>query len=292
MTVHDLINKSFEACNKINEFSNTVLRAPGGRIGSGMGMLIEALWCYFMNQTLNDSPYEIGWIPTHQYNDFVCLRKGTEWNFDTREGELCRIEVKSMNLDADESKAHFDALAKELDINDLLLVIVWKWNKIDIRSFVPTIAGHLIVNAKDIVYLRDALHLQRGGSFVNTDDRYDGEPLNAAGKRERITGPPYARPSEKVSYAANFGGLLRMIKTRSSESRGEFRKIRRESDAAHAYISFIYKFYPEEEKNQYTKQEWTRIAQHYCIDVNGLSTDSIIESIRRHEDYQEIMRML
>jgi hypothetical protein len=117
--------------------------------------------------------------------------------------------------------------------------------------------------------------------------------LNAAGKRERLTGPNAARPSLKVSYAANFGGLLRMLKTSSEESRSIFRQFRRESDTAHAYISFIHRNFLAEEENQYTRIEWLEIANRNGISPANLSKIELINQIRRQiPNYHEHLRLL
>ena len=50
-----------------------------------------------------------------------------EWDTLTRAGELFRAEAKSMNMGADESKAHFDELAQNIRPEDLLVVIAWRW---------------------------------------------------------------------------------------------------------------------------------------------------------------------
>ena len=51
--VYDYIKDiSVKACMKMNEFSSNVLKTRGGRIGSGMGALLEALWGYMMNQII------------------------------------------------------------------------------------------------------------------------------------------------------------------------------------------------------------------------------------------------
>ncbi|GFI48409.1 hypothetical protein IMSAGC019_03736 [Lachnospiraceae bacterium] len=42
------------ACERMNQFSAQILRTRGGRIGSGMGALLEALWGYMMNQIILD----------------------------------------------------------------------------------------------------------------------------------------------------------------------------------------------------------------------------------------------
>ena len=40
------------ACQRMNSFSSQILKTRGGRIGSGMGALLEALWGYMMNQII------------------------------------------------------------------------------------------------------------------------------------------------------------------------------------------------------------------------------------------------
>lgn len=302
MTLEEIRLKSVVACAEINRFAKDVLVSRGSRIGSGMGMLIEALWGYYMNRALENDMVEVGWFPEHQYNDFVCLEKYKTWNPETREGELFRLEVKSMNLDADESKGHFDVLQHELTPSDLLLIMVWKWESLDATHSVPKIIDHFIGNSIEIANLRDVLHFARGGAFVSKGNcpetcacdsicKYHGEPLNAAGKRERLSGPESARPSAKVSYAANFGGLIRMLKTSSEQSRAVFRKIRRENDTAHNYISFIHRNFPFEEENQFTKEEWIAVARKSGIEPENLSKPELISAIRlANHDYREILR--
>lgn len=303
--IADIVRFSSGACARINNFSSDVLKTRGGRIGSGMGLLIEALWGYYMNIELNEYEIEIGWFPDHQYNDFVCLKKGMEWNVHNKEGEVCRIEVKSMNSGADESKAHFDVLKSEAGPNDLLLVITWAWRSLDGVYSSPFITDHFIGKAQHIIELRDALHLTRGGIFVEHDNcpedcrclsghcLYEGEPLNANLKRERLCGPPSTKPSDKVSYAANFGGLLRMIKTSSEESRQKLREIRKNNPTAHDYISFIHRNFPEEELNQYTKEEWVKIASSYNETFdNSISKRELYNLVVSHPDYQERLRSL
>ncbi len=300
-----IISCSNNACSRINNFSADVLKTRGGRIGSGMGLLIEALWGYYMNIELNEQDIEIGWFPDHQYNDFVCLKRNEAWDIETGEGEVCRIEVKSMNSGADESKAHFDVLKNEIGVNDLLLVITWEWHYLDDKHCSPLITDHFIGLAHDIIDLRDALHITRGGTFVDHSNcpqecncvegecLYKGEPLNAAMKRERLCGPPMTRPSEKVSYAANFGGLLRMIKTSGEVSRLKFREIRKTNNNAHKYISFIHRNFPTEELNQYTKEEWLLIAHSYDTSIQGnLSKNDLYQRVICNPDYQERLRRL
>ncbi|TDE45579.1 hypothetical protein E0I26_06425 [Flavobacterium rhamnosiphilum] len=303
--IDEIIKHSANACSRINNFSQDVLKTRGGRIGSGMGLLIEALWGYYMNIELTDQPIEIGWFPDHQYNDFVCLKKGEDWVPETGQGEVCRIEVKSMNSGADESKAHFDVLQKEIDPIDLLLVITWEWKKLDDHHFFPYINDHFIGLAHDIIKLRDSLHITRGGIFTDHTNceedcncdidecLYYGEPLNSSSKRERITGPPKTRPSEKVAYAANFGGLLRMIKTSSEDSRNKFREIRKSNLTAHNYISFIHRNFAAEELNQFTKEEWLVVAKSYEVNFdNSLSKQEIYTIVKSNPDYQERLKNL
>lgn len=302
--INKIIEHSIHVQNRINDFSYNTLKTRGGRIGSGMGLLLEALWGYYMNLELMEEPIEIAWMPDHQYNDFVCLEKGIEWIPDIRKGEICRIEVKSMNSGADESKAHFDVLKSEICPTDLLLVLSWEWKKISEFHYIPYIIDFFIGPAIDIIELRDALHLARGGVFVSPDNcpesscncsqdfcKYIGEPLNSSLKRERLSGPPEARPSAKVSYAANFGGLLRMIKTSSEESRAIFRRIRLDNDTAHRYISFIHRNYNAEELNQFTKNEWLKIARMYNPNIlSSISKNDLYEFVKSNPNYQDLLR--
>ena len=252
------------ACQRMNEFSSRILKTRGGRIGSGMGALLEALWGYMMNQIIleeNELDCEIAWFPDNQYNDFSCIKRHTVWDATTRAGEYFRIEAKSMNVGADESKAHFAALDSEIEANDALLILVWEWRKIDDFHFSPIVIDSFFDRAKGIAMLRDALHIARGGSFVGSEYCPDGcqsdycvhigEPLNAEGKRERLSGPETTRPSLKVSYAANFGGLVRMLKTDNENARNVLRNNRRQNPIADHYISFIHKNFPNEEKPIY-----------------------------------------
>lgn len=302
-----IVSTSRKSCLELNDFSKKVLQTRGGRIGSGMGLLIEALWGYYTNQELINmcSNFEIAWFPDHQYNDFACVHKNIEWDPITREGELFRIEVKSMNTDADESKAHFDELFYEMNESDLLLVILWEWkmDEIDSQHSHPSIIDHFIGPVKEIARLRDELHIARGGSFV-TDKHcpdschpheclHDGEPLNAAGKRERLSGPRSCRPSANVSYAANFGGLLRMLKTSSDDSHSTFCNIRKECDICHEYISFIYRNFPLEEKNQYSMKKWTELCKLANIDYHSLQKAEVVELVREKvPSYMEKLRQL
>jgi hypothetical protein len=290
------------ACQKMNTFSSEVLRTRGGRIGSGMGALLEALWGYMMNQALSENGHdmEIAWFANNQYNDFACLEKTAAWDEKNRAGELFRIEAKSMNVGADESKAHFDVLQSELHEYDSLLILVWEWKNINSNYFSPQIIDAFFDITLPIVFLRDELHIARGGSFVDAnscpddcspnDCLHHGEPLNAAGKRERIGGPETTRPSNKVSYAANFGGLVRMLKTDNEMARSIFRNIRKNSEAADEYISFIHRIFPSEEANQYTTNELRIVAKSLGIDFAKLSKTDLLFELRKKPNYMQALR--
>lgn len=290
----------------INAFTEEVLKTRGGRLGSGMGSLIEALWGYYLNgilcgEGIHSAECEIGWLVGHEYNDFACICRDAPWEPGTRQGELLRIEAKSMNLGVDESKAHFDEI--HLREHDLLLVIVWKWAPVDALRVYPQIVDQFIGNAICVAQLRDSLHLARRGSFVDKEHcpdkcnsatcTHNGEPLNARGKRERLEGPESRRPSRKTSYANNFGGLVRMLKTDSEQARQAFRKVRRESDIAHAYVSFIHRNFPNEELNQYTIHEWRALAEQLGLQPDTKAKDELAQAIQaRDADYHEKLRLL
>lgn len=232
----------------INEFMAATFTTRGGRLGSGMGLLLEGLWGYHMSNAIAGHGIEIAWIADDMYNDYACVDIDADWDPTTGAGELFRIEAKSMNLGADESKAHFAELISGIDSNDLLLVITWRWEPLGFRVH-PKIVDVFIERAHPIAELRDQLHLARGGSFVdpyNCPDgcnpqlcQHAGEPLNAAGKRERLSGPESARPSQRVSFAANFGGLFRMIGVRDASSRRLLDQIRESSREADDYVAFV-----------------------------------------------------
>lgn len=258
---------------EINSFTSETFKTRGGRLGSGMGSLIEAMWVYYMNRTLQNEggaarSCELAWLQDHEPADFACLYRGADWVSSTRQGELFRIEAKSMNIGVEEAKGHFANLANETSEFDQLLVLVWRWTTLENQYFWPKIQDYFLGPALPIIRLRDQLHLIRGGSFVSKNAcpdgcspaacTHDGEPLNAAGKRERRTGPKSCRPAN-VDYAANFGGLVRMLKTDGDAARVAFRKTRRADDVAHRYISFIHEHYSAEEVNQYRKAEWATL---------------------------------
>ncbi|MGF2014321.1 MAG: hypothetical protein RMX25_022885 [Nostoc sp. DedVER01b] len=305
-----IINATPIACKRINKMSRVLLKTRGGRRGSGMGSLLEALWGFYTNQVLlkvdpESYAYELGWFSDHGYNDFACVLKDTEWNSDTRFGELLRIEAKSMNVLADESKGHFDELIDRLGNEDLLLILIWTWETVNTaisQQVYPHILDYFIGKAQSVAFLRDALHLARGGSFVDRNScpdgcapvicKHHGEPLNANGTRERLSGPNSCRAAN-VSYAANFGGLVRMIKTDSDSARQEFRRIRASDDAVHNYISFIHRNYPDEEVNQYLAKDWKILAHNLGIQTVGLPKKEIINLIKkRSSNYRDQLRLI
>jgi hypothetical protein len=279
--VEIILSASTDSVARINQFTRDVFHTRGGRIGSGMGLLLEGLWGYYVNQHLRERvdearDVEIAWITHHEYNDFACVYRGVAWDGPTRSGEIIRVEAKSMIASADESKAHFDEMAGYFSPHDLLVVLMWDWVALDEFSFYPHVREQFIGRAKEVAYLRDMLHLKRGGSFVDRDACPDecipadcthhGESLNANGKRERLSGPKTRRPAN-VPCAANFGGLVRMLKTGGEDARREFRRVRQDSETAHAYISFIHRNRPDEEINQYMKAEWLALADQLNVPI-------------------------
>jgi hypothetical protein len=240
----------------INDFTASHFHCLGGRVGSGMGSLMEALWAFYARHALSEAlsrDYEMAWIVDNEYNDFAIVRAEAAWDSVTREGEILRIEAKSMNLDADETKGHFDALWQEIGEHDQLLVLVWRWvpHASGGQIVYPKVLGELMTNALEIARLRDALHSARGGTFVTAASCPDGcgpascvhagEPLNASGTRERDSGPVTALSAKASSAAKNFGGLTRMIKVSSAAARETL-----EEQMAHPtraeYVNFINAF--------------------------------------------------
>lgn len=291
------------ACKHMNKFSSQILKTRGGRIGNGMGSLLEALWGFMMNQIIlekTDLDCEIAWFPDNKYNDFACIRRDTVWDPETRAGEYFRIEAKSMNIGADESKAHFAALDSEIEPNDALLILIWEWRNIDTVYSSPIVVDSFFDRAKGVAELRDKLHIERGGTFVDSMQcpdgcsqipcKHSGEPLNAKGKRERLSGPNMTRPSLKVSHAANFGGLVRMLKTVNSHARSVLRDIRRCNVVADNYITFIHTNFPTEEKNQYTIKELKAVASRLGIEHLDGNKDVLYKKIRSREGYQSELK--
>jgi hypothetical protein len=298
------------ACRAINALTSVLFRTRGGRIGSGMGSVLEALWGFYANRCLYrvnaavSEECELGWFSDHGYNDFACVQRDAQWDSATRVGELLRVEAKSMNIQADESKGHFDEIVENLGEPDLLLVLVWSWVEVPSnRQFpyvYPRILDYFVGSVRAVANLRDELHLCRGGSFIDRNSCPDkcvpelclhhGEPLNASGNRERISGPKNRKPAN-TSHAANFGGLVRMLKTNSPPAKLKFRELRLNDIDAHSYISFIHRNYPKEEANQYSTNEWRAIAKSLGIAAKMLSKEDLISQIQaRDSNYRERLR--
>lgn len=253
-----IISATHSAVDDVNAFTAKVFHTRGGRIGSGMGGVIEALWGFHLNSILREDKeieFELGWIYGHEYNDFACTLMEEEWNPATKEGELFRVEVKSMVASADESKAHFDRLIHEFDENEILAVFLWDWTGVDgqTKNVYPAILDYFVGYAAPIAEIRDALHLERGGSFVEEGRCPDtcaiqncthvGEPLNAAGIRERRSGPESSKGA-KVSYAANFGGMLRMLGSRGKNGKKILQKEYESEPNKARFIDFMARNFP------------------------------------------------
>jgi hypothetical protein len=164
-----------------------------------------------------------------------------------------------MVASADESKAHFDRLLHEFDRNELLAVFLWDWTLVSEKNKMvyPAILDYFVGLAIPVARLRDELHLGRGGTFVSAESCPDkcgaqcthiGEPLNAAGVRERRSGPAKAK-GPNVSYAANFGGLLRMLGSRGSGGREILRKHYKSNPTTARFLDFMSRNFPRVAKS-------------------------------------------
>lgn len=292
---------------RITDFCFDVLETRGGRLGSGMGTLLEALWGYFMNQALLQTPedkrLQIAWIQNHEYNDFACVWRSSPWNPDTGANELLRIEIKSMVRAADEPKAHFDVLQSELTDQHILVVLVWDWAVKDhkTQTIYPYIAEGFCHNAAPLARFRDALHLARGGSFVTPDTcperqaescscrqgscHYEGEPLNASKSRERLSGPPSAKPAGST-HAQNFGGMKRMVAAQQLEAKRTRLRLRSECPVVDQYMRFLYRNLPDLEETHYTS-EWSLLYSSATGQKPSSKKDAV-EWVRKNiEQYEE-----
>lgn len=272
-----------EAIRLMNQYLDKVMRTRGGRVGSGMGTVLETLWGYHLNLAMAEagfSEFEIAWFPDHQYHDFACVRSNSDWDPFSKNGEFFRIEAKSMIFgDADEPKAHFDVLRHELEIDDAILLMVWNWERVDSYHVSPRIRDCYFDRATPIAFLRDELHKARGGMFVDRFHCPDhclpsicphhGEPLNADGKRERKGGPINTRVSDKTSHAQNFGGMLRMLKTSGPQATLTLRQLRRSDPTINGFVDFIYRNFPKEELNHYNQSEWQATASTFGLNANA-----------------------
>jgi hypothetical protein len=77
-------------------------------------------------------------------------------------------------------------------------------------------------------------------SIERVPSRHEGEPLNASNIRERKTGPVASRGA-KVSFAANYGGLKRMLGTRGSGAAKVYANFKASQRDAAKYIQFCEK---------------------------------------------------
>jgi hypothetical protein len=212
---------------KLNVFFSETFLVDSSEINYGhstrFGILFEAMWGYYMKEELQVLGYMVKWICRNQYNDFYI--SDLVGNF------ICNIEVKTLCLDSDESKSHFDALQSELLDTDLLFVSAWKWDVHD-DLMKPKITESKFFVSKEIAVMRDELHILRGGNFVNE------EPINASGYRERLSGPDENKPP-KVTHMANFGGLVRMLGTKSKPSKIKLQEYYDAGGTCKEYIDFV-----------------------------------------------------
>ena len=290
------------AVDSVNEIVSEIFVTRGGRRGAGLGLLLEGLWGARTSSIMQTSGLEIGWLADNHYNDYACVWRDVDWNPNTGEGELFRIEAKTMDQDADESKGHFDEPQGKIGTYEQLLVLFWRWESDGTRSW-PWVIDSFIGSAFGVARIRDALHLARGGSFVELGDCPDGcanqpcphvgEPLNASGVRERSSGPVSAKGAN-VSFAANFGGLVRMLKTANADARAEFRRARLDDDVAHRYVSFIHRNLPGEELSAYTTAEWRLLyAEVRKSEPENLSKAELQSAIAAADsDYRELLRII
>ena len=206
-----------------------------------------------------------------------------------------------MNVGADESKGHFDERVQSIGENDLLLVLLWRWAELGSGRFCPVVTDYFVGNARRVAELRDALHIERGGWFVKDGECPDhpgeacphiGEPINASGVRERRTGPEACRGTG-ASYAANFGGLVRMLKCAGASARQRLREIRRDDEVAHQFISFIHRNLASEEVNAFVTSEWRQIYSDLTgRSADGMGGEEIRDELAKIPGYQDSLRLI
>lgn len=276
----------------------------GGRIGSGLGSYIESLWGFAMTDLLASRgddlglpPLELAWICENGYNDFALIAndagQAQTWTPDNHHGEVLRAEIKSMALDAVESKAHFDATTAELGPHDLLVVLLWRWAPVPNRPgrVRPLVVGTWAGRALAIAQLRDALFVARGGTFVRSGECPDecaadcahvGEPLNRAGTRERVSGPTSC-VTGGVSFAGNFGGLVRMIKTTTATFPTLVERLV-DSPECREYVAAIHSARPDAERNCFPAVVWARAAALLAV-----TADDEVEAVRAVDGYRDAL---
>lgn len=246
-----LVEKHDAIVSSMNTFMDATFRCRGGRIGSGFGTVIEGLWGFYANRQLEADVrtmdlVDVAWLGTNQYNDFAVV--GPDWDLDSKSGEYFRIEAKSMNVGAVEAKGHFDQPIGSIGVYDLLLVPFWTWKDVGERHRKPVVIECYTGSARAIARFRDRLHIARGGSFVDRNScpdkctpgecQHHGEPLNSKGNRERRFGPVSTKGAG-VPSQSNFGGLVRMTKTRSKAAQAQFDDELAHNPDAAAFVAFI-----------------------------------------------------
>ena len=218
---------NFKVVEELNQFFSETFLVDSVEINYGhstrFGILFEAMWGYYMKKELESFGHSLKWICKNQYNDFYIT--------DDKENFVCNIEVKTLCVNSDESKSHFDAIQSELLNTDLLFVSAWKWN-INNTSMSPCVTKSEYFLSKNIAKMRDDLHILRGGSFINN------EPINASGFMERITGPENNKPL-KISHMSNFGGLVRMLGTKSKNSKQKLEEYYQHDVECKNYINLV-----------------------------------------------------
>ena len=222
-----LENLNPKVIEKLNEFFSETFLIDFSKITHGhstrFGVLFESMWGYYMKEELQSLGYKLNWICKNQYNDFYIT--DTEGNF------ICNVEVKTLCLNSDESKSHFDAIQSEILDTDLLFVSAWKWDVFG-GLMKPLVVRSEYFSSRNIASMRDQLHILRGGNFIKE------EPVNVSGYRERITGPSENKPP-KISHMANFGGLVRMLGTKSRESKNKLEEFYGGNHDCRSYIEFV-----------------------------------------------------
>ncbi len=218
----------------------------------------------------------IAWMSENAYNDFAVVRNDVKWIPKDKIGELFRIEAKSMFVEADEPKGHFDRTASEIGDREQLLVIVWKWSAPNHRGLRhPVITDQYLGRAKPIAEYRNLLHQLRGGWFIGDKGTRDehcpdkctskpcghfGEAINAHGVRERRSGPNARKGTGSASYANNFGGLVRMLAISGAENKERARRYLLENPVAMEFVEFMYRTLPNKAQGHFTIGEIQKAA--------------------------------
>ena len=81
-----------------------------------------------------------------------------------------------------------------------------------------------------------------------------------------------------------------MLKTDNEIARSIFRNIRKNSEAADEYISFIHRIFLSEEANQYTINELRIVAKELGIDFSKLSKTDLLAELRKKPNYMQTLR--